>query len=73
MSLGYQGGRLRDFGRAQLVDAIDDDDVGLFELLVEDVSRLGGKTRSRFVAKDAQTVTGLEKDGVGGHLKALAV
>ena len=39
------------FGRRHFVDAIDDDGVGFFELLAEDVRGLGREARAGFVGR----------------------
>ena len=44
----------------QLIDAVDDNGIGLFELLAEDVGCLGRKAAARVVAQDAQSVARLK-------------
>src|SRR5262245_59275350 len=57
--------QLFDFVRLDLVDTIDENGVGLFELFFENIGGLRGEADPRFVAQDARPVAGLEDDAVG--------
>ena len=52
-------------GRRQFVDAVDQDQVRFFELLLENVRRFRRKSRPRFVLQDLPPLAGLQDDRIG--------